>query len=254
MLLQNLSNIQPIDVIIIICHSLVVASLFFTGIFFFLKARRQSEVTKHYLWGIVTFVFCYGIVRFIMFLFELSVDPFVWYISITEVNQILAENPVLNERFNFIWYIQSILGTFGLFIFLFQLETYILEKRTKYLLSICQLIFSILGLIIGAIQITEVTIGKIILYISYVIPAAFVPLIYFHFARITTGSTRNRALGAGIGYLIFYGGIAFSSQGLKEVLESIWGLQGIWFSYIMYGLLITIGLIVFLVSVKYKEK
>ncbi len=252
MILQNPISIDLIDIIIIICQVLVVSSLFLTGIIFFLKARNQSDSIKYYLWGIVAFMVCIGIVRLIMFIFELSVQPFPWQISIEQANQLLEENPVLNERFLFIWYIQSILGGFGLFIYLYQLETYILEKKSKYILCTSQLIFSILGLIIGAAQITEITFGKIILYISYIIPAVFVPFIYFHFARITTGSTRKRAIGAGIGYLIFYGGIASSSQGLKELLESFNGLPGIWISYIMYGVLVTIGLIIFHLSVKYK--
>jgi len=253
MILQNFSNLQPSDVIIIIFQVLAVVSLFITGVLFFLKARNKSETVKYYLWGIVTFVVCYGIVRLIMLLLELSVQPFPWQMSIEQANQLLANNPVLNERFMFVWYIQSILGAFGLFIFLFQLETYILEKKTKYLLSLSQLTFSILGLIVGATQITEITIGKIILYISFIIPAAFVPIIYFHFALITSGSTRARASGAGWGYLIFYAGIASTSQGLKEILESWLGQPGIWLSYIMYGTLVAIGLIIFQLSVKYKE-
>lgn len=109
---------------------------------------------------------------------------------------------------------------------------------------------SILGLILGASEAVNITVGKVILYLS-AIPALFVPFIYWHFARLSSGEVRIRNTFAGIGYIIFYIGIAASSSGFKNFLELFFNTDGVRLAYILYGVLVPVGLIIYLKAIKY---
>ena len=64
---------QPIDVVIIISYSAVIASVFAGAIYLLFKARGLSKNVRYYLLGISLFLIFYGIGRIIVFLFEFAI-------------------------------------------------------------------------------------------------------------------------------------------------------------------------------------
>lgn len=122
-------RITSIDYIFILCHLSVVGSLFTTALLFLFKSRKKDRSVQLYMYGIILFMLLYGIARLLFFIFELSVSPFPWNLSMNEANSILQNDATLYNLFIIIWYISTILSWFALFIFLFVLERYILEKK-----------------------------------------------------------------------------------------------------------------------------
>ncbi|MHA1292716.1 MAG: hypothetical protein ACTSQJ_08635 [Promethearchaeota archaeon] len=250
MIFQDLINIETIDIIIIGCHLSVLFSLFLTGILFFVKSRNQDKIVQQYMNGIGLFMILYGIGRVFIFIFNISIEPFVWRLYPEQFTTKLEGDPNLLFRFQITWYFSMILSSIAVMILLIQLERYILEKKTKYILSFVQLALIILALTFGAIGGSEMTAGKIIVYLSS-LPLLFIPLTYFYFAYKSSGITRKRAIGAGMGILIFFLGVAANTAAVKAIFIPYWGMNAIYFSYIMFGILIPIGLTIYLKSIKY---
>ncbi|MFO8018975.1 MAG: hypothetical protein R6U96_10090 [Promethearchaeia archaeon] len=254
MIFESLSNIEFIDVIIISCHLLVIGVLIITGILFYGKSRGKASNIKKYLKGIILFMLIYSVSRLVMFIFELTFDPFIWQLTPTETEIALTYDPNLNFRYSIFWYTGTILGAIAFFIILFDLETFILLKKTKYIPSAFLAIIYILGLSLGAVGAEQITLGKFFLSISAIFPL-LIPITYFFFAYKSSGDTRRRAIGAGIGFTIFFLGIGLNSTMGKAIfifLLSPEEIVGVYASYIMYAVLAIIGLIIFLKSIHYE--
>jgi hypothetical protein len=153
------------------------------------------------------------------------------------------------DRYDVIWRVSTAIGSIGLLIFLIGFESQILEKKTFFILSIIQGVTLTLSLILGAAG-DRVDIGKIVLYIGLA-PALVVPFIYFGLAVKGFGAARTRALGAGFGFLLFYLGIAVNSSFGKTIFNYIWDLEGMQFSYIIYAVLIAVGILIYMRSIRY---
>src|SRR6056297_1325020 len=180
MLLDTLNNLELIDILVIIAHLSVILTFWAIGYLLLRKSKDKNEITKNYLIGISLFMILYGISRLLMFLFELQVDPFIWHLQPSETNQLLANNPDLSRKYDLYWYSGTAISALSMAIMLFELERHILKKKTKYGLSIFQVVTITLGLILGASSAEEVSFGKYMLYISS-IPALFVPIIYLYY-------------------------------------------------------------------------
>ena len=252
MIFESLSNIEFMDIIIISSHLLVIGFLFITGLLFFVKSRDKAPNIKKYLIGIILFMIFYGISRLVMFVFELTSDPFIWQLTPAETDTLIANNSDFRFRYNIFWYTGTILGAIAFFIILFDLETFILQKKTHYILSGFLAIVYIFGLSLGASGAGEITIGKFLLYLSGIAPL-FVPITYFFFAYKSSGITQKRALGAGAGFTVFFMGIGLNSTMGKAIFIFLLASEsmGVYFSYILYGVLSIIGLIIFLKSIHY---
>ena len=213
MLFQTL---QFIDIIIILCWLVVICSLAIAGLLFiFIKSKDKPKSFKSYLIAIGIFFILYSINRLIFFMHELFFDPMMWTISLEDYNNMMVPGSDKFIRYDIIWRISTAIGSIGLLIFLIQFESKILEKKSKFILSIIQGVTLILSLILGA-HADQMTVGRYILYFG-LIPALTVPLLYFYIGIKTSGDARKRAIGAGFGFLIFYIGVAANSSGGKSV-------------------------------------
>ncbi|MHA1436940.1 MAG: hypothetical protein ACTSPD_05145 [Promethearchaeota archaeon] len=246
MILQTLTYI---DIVIITLWILVVAVLASAGVLFIKKAKEKSKRIKIYLIAIGIFFILYSINRFIFFLHEFLFDPPMWTISLEDYNKIMVPDNPKFERYNIIWRVATAIGSIGLLIFLIGFESQILEKKSYFILSIIQGITLTLSLIIGPAA-DRLTYGRYILYFG-LLPALAVPFLYFYLAYKASGNTRKRAIGAGLGFLIFYLGVAANSSAGKSVLYFLWQLPGLQLSYLIYGILCTIGLITYFKSIQY---
>lgn len=255
MIIQDFHNLTPIDIIIIICWLAVIALLAIAGILYLIKAliktkeKDKSKRIKNYLFGIGTFFLLYSVNRFIFFLHELFFDPFMWSLTVDQYARIMMENKVKFIRYDIIWRISTGIGSYGLLAFLYQFEKQILEKRTHFVFSIIQGVTATFSIIFGAAS-DYLTLGRVILYLG-LLPVLAIPFLYFYLGMKASGNTRIRAIGAGFGFLIFYIGVACNSSAGKTLFTRLWGLSGLQFSYILYGLFVTLGLIIYIKSIQY---
>jgi len=179
-----------------------------------------------------------------MFLFELQVDPFIWHLQPSETNQLLANNPDLSRKYDLYWYSGTAISALSMAIMLFELERHILKKKTKYGLSIFQVVTITLGLILGASSAEEVSFGKYMLYISS-IPALFVPIIYLYYGFKTTGDSRKRAFKSAAGFMIFFLGSMVNSTLGKTISLNLFGEYGVIINYLLYGILSSVGIVIY---------
>jgi hypothetical protein len=250
MILQNLANIGMVDIIIIICHSAVVAAYLLSGIYLFFKLRNKPPEIRNYLLGISLFFILYGASRVTMFFFELLFDPFVWQIDVNEINQLLKDSASLNLIHDIVWRTSTALGVIGISFLMYELELRILNKKTKFFFTILTILTVIPALLFGVAGKDEVTIVRIILYVGNFL-VIVIPIFYFHFARITTGDTRKRAIGAGIGITIMFLAVMFNSSAGKTVMFNSLGMPGMYIVYYMYGILAPVGVIIYMKSIQY---
>jgi hypothetical protein len=118
------------------------------------------------------------------------------------------------------------------------------------LISFTELILLILALILGASS-SEVNIGKILLYLSS-FTALTIPIIYFYIGIKTSGETRTRSMGAGVGFLIAFIGIIINTFLGRSIARFLLGVfWGNIIANILYGGLVVIGLTVYYKYIKY---
>lgn len=250
MINQNLTSITIIDILIVLCHLTVILSFLLSGIYLFFKLKNKPKAQRDYLLGVSLFFILYGTARMIMFLFELTFEPFVWQIPVDKFNQIFRNNPELEIQHDIMWRLTTGIGGLGLVIIIYQLEKTILEMKTKYLFTIITIITIIPSLLLGVSGKDEITWVRIVLYTGNFIAVA-IPLFYFYYAFKTQGETRKRALGAALGVFILFIGIVFNSSVGKTVLNTSYGLPGLYLSYYLYALFVTIGIVIYMRSIKY---
>ncbi len=250
MILQNLSNIETIDYLIICCYSAVIAAFMISGIILVIRLKDKQKQIRNYLLGIALFFILYGIARIIMFLFELTFDPFVWRIDVNEFDKIFAEHPEIDARHEIVWRASTGIGTLGVVILMYQLELRILEKRTKFIFTILQIVSVIPALILGVEGKDEITVVRIILYAGNVL-LLFIPLFYLYYAFKTTGETRKRAIGATMGIFILFFGVLFNSSIGKTLFNTTFGIQGLYITYYLFAICVVIGIVIYMKSIKY---
>ena len=229
MFFQTTLLIEFVDVL-----SQIIAICIFTifGLLFLLKSRDKPVNIRNYILGIVAFLLLYAISR------------------VPDLLGAIPQASVIVESLGVTrWYIGAIASAIGLTILLFVLEKYILEKKTKYILTITQFGLFILGLLLGAGG-TGVGVGKTLVYVSSFI-ALIIPIIYFQIGFKTTGETRKRSIGAGLGFFILYVGIVAKSQFVEDLFRGFWGDLGILLVYIFYCTFVLIGLVIYYISIKY---
>ncbi len=245
-------KIELIDVIIIFCMVIVIIAMFLAGLIFYKESKGKSENYRKYLLGISLFLLLYGINRCIFFLHELFFDPFMWSMPLDEYIYQMESTEWRFIRYDIIWRISTSIGSIGLFIFLYVFELQILEKRTHFILSLIQLFSLASSVILGAAS-DKLTVGRIILYFG-LLPALAVPFIYIYLGIKASGPTRKRAIGAGIGFLIWYVGISANSSAGKNLGFGYWGLSGLQLMYILYAILNILGLYIYIKSIKEPKK
>jgi hypothetical protein len=251
MLFQNLANIEFIDILMILSSILVCVTYFMGGCIFLLKTKDKSTDVRNYLLGIGLFFLLYGTDRLIFFLYELTFEPnFMWHYSNTQLQSMFQNNPELALRYDVVWRWAIGLGGLGLIILSYQIELYVMEKKTRFLITIIEIISIVIPLIFGLQQIYEVSIVRIILYTGNVL-IMIIPLYYFYFAFKTVGITRKRAIGAGTGILIMFIGIFFSSSLAKSILDSALGIDGIYLAYLLFCIFTIIGTLIYSKSIHY---
>jgi len=246
-----MKELTIMDGIIIFSYSIVCICLFIASGFLFFKSRGKSKKVRNYLLAIALFFLLFGISRTTMFIFELTFpEDFVWNISVHDFDSIFQKNPEIAVRHDIVWRFTTGIGAFGVAILMFVLERQILEKKTKYVLTIITLITVIPALILGVEGKDEVGFVRIVLYIGNFLMVA-IPLIYLYLGIKTSGDTRMRALGAMTGMIILFTGIVFNSSFGKTQLEGLYGIPGLQITYILYGLCTAIGIFVYLKSIQY---
>jgi hypothetical protein len=175
---------------------------------------------------------------------------FLLLYAISRVADLLRnELPLSLEIRDYLWYLGAIPGSIGVTVLIFVLELYILEKKTKFIITIVQFSLLILGLLLGA-NATDLGVGKILIYVSS-FTALIIPIIYFQFGYKTTGETRKRSISAGLGFFIIYVGIVCRTQLVENIFSGFWGDPGIFLLYILFPSFILIGLIIYYISIKY---
>jgi len=216
--------------IVSMVHSLayLTAIITFTifGILFLFKLKNKPPKIRNYLIGIVLFLFLYAISR-----------------SAELINDFIEDPGAL------LWYLGAIFGAISLLPLLFVLEFYIIEKKTKFIFTILSFVLFILAMILDPRA--SNSIGKNLLYISS-FPALTVPFMYFYVAYKTSGDTRKRSIGAGVGFLIAFFGIIVDTALGNLVFKALVGVEyGNLVTAIIYMISIPTGLIVYYRSIRY---
>lgn len=242
---------NSMDYIIITFNLVAIGVMFGSSLFMFNKARNREGNARSYGLAIAFFFLFLGLHRIIFLIVELTFyNGPMWNLLGHEISQIYQNNPDLATQTDINYRISSLLSMIGLAILTFELERYILDKKTKYIITILLACLQIPYFIFGDAQSFEISIIRIMFYIGTFLFLA-IPLIYFYMASKTSGETKKRALAAGVGMgLAFFGIILVSTAG-KLVLEALFGVNGIHLGYIMHGIITSTGLILYLSSVKY---
>ena len=82
--------------------------------------------------------------------------------------------------------------------------------------------------------------------------ALAVPIIYAYLGIKSSGDARKRAIGAAIGFMVFYLGVVFNTQVGEMILELfIDESLSSTYSDMVYACLITTGLLIYYLSIKY---
>lgn len=250
MILRTFSDIESIDYVIILMMIEVAALFFMLGLLFLYKSRDKSSKIKIYVIGVGLFLILYGVNRVIFFFNELLFDDFLWSITTGDFTAALEADSLKAFNYDIIWRISTGIGSGGLLVFLLVFESQILEKKTYFILSIIQGITLVVSLILGA-SADRMTLGRYILYIGLA-PALAVPFCYFYLGVKANGVARRRAISAGLGFLIFYIGIAINSSAGKSVFLWLFsGITGLYFAYVMYAILINCGLLIYMRSIQF---
>ena len=252
MILQATLVFTAFDILIISCWLAVIITFAVSAILFIQKTKDKSKKVKYYLLGIALFCLLYCVNRIVMFTYELTFPNFVWSYNLTELNAVYDAYPELSDKYLLYWRIATAAGSLGLLFLLIGLELFILEGKTKYIFSIFQAVTGTLSIIFGVSEGEAMSIGRALLYIG-ILPSLAVPFIYFYYAAKSKGLVRRRALGAGFGFFIFYLGIAANSTLGKQVISVLYrvGVNGIFISYIVYGIFVPIGLLIFWKTIKF---
>lgn len=248
-ILQNLNNIRLIDVVVIACLLEIIVLFALLGIRFIYKSKDKLPRIKVFIIALGVFLLMYCANRTLFFLHELTFNPFVWSLDSNQYNQILGSNSTKARSYDIVWRISTGIGSYGLMIFLYALESKILEKKTHMIFTIFQGVTATLSIILGT-SADNITIGRYILYFGLV-PALAVPVCYFYLAKKASGGARIRAMGAGIGFLVFYIGMAINSSAGKAIFFYLMGINGIYISYISYCIVANIGLLLYIKCLQY---
>ncbi len=244
-------NISSMDIVVIICYTLVCAALLSVGSYLLYKSRGQAKKVRNYLIGISIFFILYGIARVMVFTFELTFpNDFVWNISASDFEEIFKSNSDIALRHDITWRFTTGIGTAGLAILMFELEDNILERKSKFIITIITIVTVIPSLILGVEGKDEIGFVRFILYVGNFM-VVFIPLIYFYLALKTSGPTRKRAIGAMIGILIFFFGIIWNSAIGKSLFEGSMGIAGIHLSYVLFCSFVVVGMIIYMKSIQY---
>lgn len=204
---------------------IIVLSVFI--ILFYLKSRGKDRTSQNYLYGIILFLVVYILSRF------------------GEIFRIFVSS-------EFLWYMENLVGIISIMLLIFIVELYVLEKKSKFILTLIQLIFLILAIIFRYFDVPfmGLTLGTWALYGSSA-PALFIPAVYFFFAGKTSGETRKKALWAGIGFILFFLGIVIKTQ----FGEALFGLVMVdfaaYFTHIIYVICVSVGMTIYYISIKF---
>lgn len=212
-----------------VAYLVAIITFILMGILFIFKARDKPKNIRYYIIGIILFLFLYAASRLAEFI-----------------------RAVMDHTFfdDVAWWLGAIFGTVALLPLLYVLEHYILEKKTKYFFT-----FLTLALFIGALILnprgSATSIGKILLYAAS-FPALAVPFMYFSVAIKTTGDTRKRAIGAGLGFLIAFLGIIADTALGNQLFDALLGtfIGGLTTS-ILFMIFVPIGMIIYYKSIRY---
>ena len=219
----------------IIAYSVVIVSFLLIAILFAFKMKGKPKNIKNYILGIVIFLTFYAVSR-VMELTRMLISLILGTID-----------PDLGIA---LYLAGAIFGTVAVAIVLFVLEKYILEKKTKYILTILTISLLILSLIFNP-RGSATGIGKIFLYISSA-PALSIPIIYFYIGFKTSGDTRKRSITAGIGFLIAFFGIIVDTALGSLVFTIIMGdFMGTLMPYTLFMICVPVGLIIYYRSIQY---
>lgn len=250
LILQNLSDIELIDYVIIICHLIVISTVILAGIIFLTKMKDKSKDTKQYLLGISLFFICYGIAQTVMAIFEITFDPFIWRIHIDDFGDIFKQNPDLSLRYEIAWRLQQAISSIGIIFLIYQLERRILEKKTKYLFTIIKTFTTIIAVSFGSGQKDQIGVVTIINYIGSAL-VIIIPLFYIYLAIKTSGETRARALITSLGIWLLFFGVVFNSSIGKRIFTAGWGMEGLFFTYYLFAACILIGTLIYMKTLQY---
>ena len=199
-------------------------------VLFLIKSKNKSKSARNYLLGIAAFLGLYALSR---------IADLTRYMPL--------ETPLPADV---IWYMSTITGTIGLTILLFVLELYILEKKTKFIITITESTIFILGILLGG---NSTQIGLTLVYVSSFI-ALIIPIIYIQIGFKTSDKTRKRAIGAGVGFFIHYAGIVCRTRLVQNLAFIFWGDIGTLLVYICYFGFVFIGLTIYYFSVKFEKE
>jgi len=233
MILQ--SETEILNNIHIIAFLVVIATFLIIAVLFSLKMKRKPKNIKNYIRGIVIFMIFYAISRMA------EVSKMLFSIFIGTIDPTIAD---------ILWYMGAIFGAVALFVLLLVLERYILERKTKFILSILTISLLILAILLDP-QAGATSPGKILLYLSSA-PALSIPIIYFYIGYKTSGDTRRRSIMAGIGFMIAFLGIIVDTALGNLIFDSLLGnFMGGVLTYITFMICVPVGLLIYYRSIQY---
>lgn len=217
----------------IIVALVVIGSFLSLMLLFLIKRKDKSDKERIYLLGISIFFLLYAISR------------------IADLTIILSNEYQEYEIRNIpIDIFVSITGALALLALILSLEYAVLNKKTKFIFSIVETVFIIFALIFSPTE-GRISVGRIFIYLASA-PAIIIPIIYFYIGYQTSGETKIRAIGAGIGFIIAFLGIVINTLAGKMILILVLdNLTAEYVKTILFGILVPLGLVIYYRSVKY---
>ena len=191
---------------------------------FFLRRAQSSELPsqKNTFRGLGLFLGFYAGTR-ILFLLG-------WYLTYDEAS-------ALYEIF---WRAAAIVGMVGFIILMIVLETYPLNKRTKYIGTIIGCVLLVISMVWGS------GIGSLALAFGLPFMAFYVLAVYLYLVVVGEGEIRNRALQNFLGILILLFGIIFDTNISRDIFNSFAPALAAFLQEVLAPVLVIVGIIIFI--------
>ena len=164
----------------------------------FFKIYQNSKQNKLVLGASLLFL-SYAIARIIMVVFDFSLTRF---------------NSSLYQTYAILWKIGFLINCIGFLCLIFISERAILNKRSRYAITL----FYLISIIISIIP-TDIKLVQLISIIPSTLAMIFVPITYLYLARYDT--IRKLALAIFAGYVFFFMGAIFLTEDLVQMFISI---------------------------------
>lgn len=205
---------------LILAFVLVFVKLFIAGYTF----RTFRENKEHKLLIPIAILFLmFGISRILLIYFDFYLTGF---------------NDDLFQTYSLVWKIAIAFQSVGYSFMIFVAEKEVFKERTKYIISIANVVFLIIIYLVP-----DIIVFQTLITLSLSIVLLIIPICYGYLAKVTPGAARKKALSIFIGFFINMFGTIMLLELFVDAGVAIFMIDEYIFRYILYSISMVVRMV-----------